>query len=189
MKKNYNSKIYLGISLELLSAVWSQFSFRQLLIPVYTSSQVLQVPSNVASANCRVLICCTCHFQSGSLLFILASSFCKSLQYLTSALTQGGEGDHLFRLTCSIVLWGGRNPANKCHWRVWGVLAVSGPHWVCPAHGMCTFPVYTAQSLGCSAGELSNAGSGLHALPRSTLFKFMFLGTAERQTLGWACVF
>ena len=26
--KNDNSKIYLGISLELLRAVWSQFSFR-----------------------------------------------------------------------------------------------------------------------------------------------------------------
>ena len=26
--KNYNSKIYLGISLELLRAVWDQFSFR-----------------------------------------------------------------------------------------------------------------------------------------------------------------
>ena len=26
--KNYNSKIYLGISLELLRAVWGQFSFR-----------------------------------------------------------------------------------------------------------------------------------------------------------------
>ena len=26
--KNDNSKIYLGISLELLKAVWSQFSFR-----------------------------------------------------------------------------------------------------------------------------------------------------------------
>ena len=28
LKKNDNSKIYLGISLELLRAVWSQFSFR-----------------------------------------------------------------------------------------------------------------------------------------------------------------
>ena len=30
------------------------------------------------------------------------------------------------------MLWGGRNTANKYPWRVWGVLAVSGPHWVCP---------------------------------------------------------
>ena len=62
----------------------------------------------------------------------MASSVCKSLQYLTSALTQEGEGGHLFRLTCSIVLLGGRNTANKYHWRVWGVLRVSGSHWVYP---------------------------------------------------------
>ena len=28
LKKNDNSKIYLGISLELLQAMWDQFSFR-----------------------------------------------------------------------------------------------------------------------------------------------------------------
>ena len=73
-------------------------------------------------------------------LFILASSVCKSLQYLTSALTQGVEGDHLFRLTCSVVPQGGRNTANKYHWCVWGMLTVSGPHWVC-LHSRCVcFP-------------------------------------------------
>ena len=135
--KNDNSKIYLGISLELLRAVWGQFSFRQFLVPAYTSTQGLQVPSSVASANYRVLICCSYHFRSHSLFFILASFVCKSLQYLTSALTQGAEGGHLFRLTCSVVLWGGRNTANKYHWHVWGVLAVSGPHWVCPLLMAC----------------------------------------------------
>ena len=64
-------------------------------------------------------------------MFILASSVCKSLQYLTSTLTQGGKGGHLFRLTCSVVLRGGRNTGNKYHWHVWGVLTVPGPHWVC----------------------------------------------------------
>ena len=72
-----------------------------------------------------------------SSLFTLASSVCKSLQCLISTLTQGGEGGHLFRVTCSDVLGAGRggravrNPANKYHWCVWGVLTVSGPHWVC----------------------------------------------------------
>ena len=28
------------------------------------------------------------------------------------------------------------------------------------AHGTCTFPLYTSQALGCSAGELSEAGPG-----------------------------
>ena len=73
-------------------------------------------------------------------LFILAFSVCRSLQCLTSALTEGGEGGHLFRLTCSIVLWGGSYTANKYHWRVWGVLAVSGPHWVCARSRRVCFP-------------------------------------------------
>ena len=67
-----------------------------------------------------------------SSLFILAPSVSKSLRCLISTLTQGGEGSHLFRLTCSVVLWGGRDAANKYHWRVWGVFAVYGPHWICP---------------------------------------------------------
>ena len=57
-----------------------------------------------------------------------------------------------------------------------------------PAHGVCAFPVYTAQSPGCSAGELSKAGPGLHALPRSKLLRFRFLGSLQRHRIGWACV-
>ena len=67
----------------------------------------------LVNVNYRVFICCTCPFQNGSLFFVLASSVCKSLQCLISALTQGGDGGHLFRFTCSVVLWGGRNTANK----------------------------------------------------------------------------
>ena len=70
-------------------------------------------------------------------MFILASSVCKSLRCLISALTQWGEGGHLFRLTCSVVLWGERNTANKYHWRVWGVLIVYGPHWIFPCSQQC----------------------------------------------------
>ena len=74
-------------------------------------------------------------------LFILDSSVCKSLQCLISTLTHGGGGGHLFKLTCSVVLLGGRNPANKYHWCVWAVLAVSGPHWVYPRSlTACVFP-------------------------------------------------
>ena len=95
----------------------------------------------LVSVNYWVLICCTCQFQSSSLFFVyLATSVCKSLQCLISALTQGGKGGHLFRLTCSVLLGGGRNPANKYHRCVWRVLAVYGPHWVCPGHGSMCFP-------------------------------------------------
>ena len=57
-----------------------------------------------------------------------------------------------------------------------------------PAHGVCAFPVYTSQALGCSAGELSEAGPGLHAVPNSKLLRFRFLGTPQRCRLGWACI-
>ena len=85
-----------------------------------------------------------------------------------------------------LVLWGGRNTANKYHWCGvgGGVLVVSRPHWVC----LCAFLVYTAQAPGCSAGQLSKVGPELHALPRSKLLRFRFSDTPQRRRLGWACV-
>ena len=115
----------------------------------------------LVSVNYRVLICFTCYFQNGSLLFILASSVCKFLQCLNSILTQGCKGGHLFRLTCSVVLWGRRDTANKHCWHVWGVLGVYGPHWVCSSSRQCV-------------------------LPRSKSLRFW--GTLQVHRLGWACV-
>ena len=57
-----------------------------------------------------------------------------------------------------------------------------------PAHGVCAFPFYTAQAPGCSVGELSKVGPGLHALPRSKPLRFRFSGTPQRHRLSWACV-
>ena len=57
-----------------------------------------------------------------------------------------------------------------------------------PAHGVCAFPVYTAQAPGCFAGELSKVGPGLCALPRSKPLRCRFSGTPQRHRLGWACV-
>ena len=45
-------------------------------------------------------------------MFILASSVCKSLQCLISTLTQGGKGDHLYSLACSVVLCWGQGEEN-----------------------------------------------------------------------------
>ena len=84
-------------------------------------------------------------------LLILASSVCWSFPCLISALIQGGGGGHFFRPTCSFVLWRGRKTANKYHWHVWGMLSVSRHTGFAPAHGLCAFPVYTAQALGSSA--------------------------------------
>ena len=57
-----------------------------------------------------------------------------------------------------------------------------------PPHNVHASLVYTAQAPGCSAGELSQAGPGLHALPRSKLLRFWFLGTPQMHRLGWTCV-
>ena len=67
----------------LLKEVWGQFSFRQFLVPAYTSSQDLQAPSNVVNANYRVLICCTCHFQSGSL-FVYFGFLCLQVSSVSN---------------------------------------------------------------------------------------------------------
>ena len=105
--------------------------------------------SPLVNANYRVLICCTCHFQSSSLFFVYFVFLCLQVASVSnSTLTEGGEGGHLFRLTCSVVLWGGRNAANKYHWHVWGVLAVSVPHWVCPRSWQVCF-----LSLHCSGSR------------------------------------
>ena len=118
------------------------------------------------------------YFSLFCLLVSSVSNFCSEPRWAVVVT--------FFRLTCSVVLWGGRNTANKYHWRVCGVLIVSQPHWVCPLSQLCAFSVYTAQAPGCSAGELSKAVPGLHALPRSMLFRFW--GTLQRHRLGWACV-
>ena len=57
-----------------------------------------------------------------------------------------------------------------------------------PTHSVCVFPLYTAQALGCSAGELSKVGPGLRALPRSKPLMSRFSGTPQRDRLSWVCV-
>ena len=74
------------------------------------------------------------------------TSVCWSLQCLISTLTEAGRGRLLFRFACSVVLWGGRGAADKCHWPLWGALALFWPHWVCPRSGRVC---YTAQAPGC----------------------------------------
>ena len=91
----------------------------------------------------------------------------------------------LFRLTCLVMLWGGRNAANVLHWHVF---AVSQPHWICPSsQRVCFLSLYCSGSrLFC--WELSETGPGLHALPRSKPLRFRYSGTPQRCNLGWACV-
>ena len=142
-------KIYLGLSLVLLRAVWGQFIFGQFLGLAYIS-QDLQTPSYVVSTNNRVLIYCTSHFQGGSLYFsffcLLVSSvsdFCPEKKgtvvdtFLGSFVqSRCGEGGTLQTNNTGVCL--------QC-------LSNTGPT---PTHGTCTFPAHTAQALGCSLGTV-----------------------------------
>ena len=80
----------------------------------------------------------------------------------------------MFRFTCSVVLRGGRGAADRCHWPVWGALAVFRPHWVC-------LPL-TAHVLHCSGSRL------LYMEPALSCVRFQFWGTPKKRRLGWACV-
>ena len=121
-------------------------------------------------------------------LFILAPSVCRSLQCLISTLTQGGEGGHLFRLTCQLCCGQGGTLQTNISGVCGECSQCLGHSGFAPAYGMCAFAVYTAQAPGCSAGELSKASPGLHALPRSKPLRFRFSGTPQRHRLSWACI-
>ena len=99
--------------------------------------------------------------------------------------TRGKVVVTFFRLACSIVLWGGRNTANKYHWCV---VTVIQPHWVCPHSRRVCFPSVHSSDSRLLCWELSDVGPGLHALPRSKAFRFRFSGTPQRRRLGWACI-
>ena len=90
-----------------------------------------------------------------------------------------------FKLTCSVVLWGGRNTANKYHWHV---LTVIQPHWICPCSWRVCFPSLHCSGCRLLCWELSDAGPGFCVHPRSKPLRFRFLGTPQRCRIGWACV-
>ena len=159
-------KIYLGLSLVLLWAVWGQFIFGQFLGPAYIP-QDLQAPSYVVGTNYRVLIYCTYHFQGGSLGFsffcLLVSSvsdFCPDTRRVVvdTFFFQA----HLFSRTV------GREGHCK---QITLVCArsVSATLGHAPGHGACTLPAHTAQALGCSAGNRARPALGCMHLPSLSL--------------------
>ena len=167
----------------------------------------------ISSIKCRVLSDASVTSRAvPPSLFILASSVCKSLLFLVSALTLGGEDGDLFRLTCLVVLWGGRNTANKYHWHVWVVFTVDGPHWVCHSPMQCVlprstlvrlqgtlqghcpkwalhfmqFPGLSTQVLMCFTGAQTQMGCAFCALPSSVQFRDQVLG--EHTVPGGPCI-
>ena len=83
------------------------------------------------------------------------------------------------------MLWGGRNTANKYHWHVFTVIQ---PHWLCPLSWCVCFPSLHWSDSRLLCWELSDAGPGLHALPRSKSLRFRFSGTPQRHRLVWTCI-
>ena len=86
--------------------------------------------------------------------FILASSVCWSLQCLISTLTQHGHWWSLFLGSFVQSCCGERGILQT---NITGMCGECSQCFSCtgfaPAHGVCAFPVYTAQALGCSAGN------------------------------------
>ena len=89
----------------------------------------------------------------------------------------------MLRFACSVVLWGGRGTADKCHWRVWGILAVFRPHWVCP----CSRCVLSLSTLLRLQVALQGAGWSCVHFPRLSC-SFRFSGTPQRRRLSWGCI-
>ena len=72
--------------------------------------------------------------------------------------------------------------ASKPHWCVWGAPAVSGPPWAPSSRRVC-FPRLHCSGSSLLCRELSKAGPGLRALPRSKPLRFRFSGiSTEAQT-------
>ena len=132
-----------------------------------------------------VLIYCTCHFQLVPSVYF--SFFCLLVSSVSNFHpdTRGAVVVTFFRFTCSVVLWGGRNTADKYHWHV---ITVIQPHWVCACSRRVCFPSLHCSDSRLLCWELSDAGPGLHSLARFKPLRFRFSGTPQRPRLGWACV-
>ena len=65
---------------------------------------------------------------------------------------------------------------------------MSWPHWIFPRSRRVCFPCLHCLGSRLLCRELSEAGPGLYALPRSKLLRFRYSGSPQRRRLGWACV-
>ena len=93
--------------------------------------------------SCRVLICCTCHFQDSSATFVYfgilclqvssVSNFHPHMRGLRWPLIQA----HLF--SCNV----DKEGHCKYHWHMWGLLTVGGPHWACHSPRQRVLPRFT----------------------------------------------
>ena len=184
--KDDNIKNISRVSLKLLWAVGSvQFQ----IIPcssLYFFSRSVGPFQCLVNIVYRVLICCTCHLQSGSLFSVYFSFLCLQVSSVSNFHpdTRGQRWSliqaHLF--SC-VVGW-------EEHCKQLSLVCVGSAHSVQTTLGLpqlmvaCAFQVYTAQAPGCCAGILSKAGPTVRALPTSKLFRFRFSGTLQGHRFG-----
>ena len=115
--------------------------------------------------------------------FVYFTSICRSLQCLISTLTQWAE---VVSSLGSVVQWccGEGGAVQTTITGMCGEYSQCSNHTgFAPAHGVCAFPVYTAQV----QSALQRVCPELRSLPRPKPLRFRFLGTAQRPRLGWAC--
>ena len=154
---------------------------------LYLFSRPIGPLQHLDNVNYRVLISCTCHFQSSSLFSVYFGFLCfqassmsnfhpdtrwrKVVTYLGSLVQSCcGEGG-----TLQTNITGMCGECSQC-------MDHTG---FAPAHSSVCFP-----SLHCSgsAGILSKAGPAFYTLPRSKLLRFRFSDTSQRRRLGWSCI-
>ena len=96
-----------------------------------------------------------CSFQGVSLCY---SFFCLLVSSVSGSRpdTKGTVEDtfffFFFRLTCSVMLWGGREGCCK-QITLACARSASATLGLPPVHGACSLPAHAAQALGCSAGN------------------------------------
>ena len=182
-------KIYLEVSLELLWAVWCQFSFKQFLVSAYTF-QDLQPPSNVVSVNYRVLICCSCHFQGSSsvyfgffcLQFSSVPNFCPDTRGRMWSLIQA----YLF----SCAVW------REEHCKQISLACVGSACSVLATLGLPLLKAYMLSQSTLLRLQVALQGTYLKWALGCMHFpglnhsdsRFRFSGTPQRHRLSWACV-
>ena len=147
-------KIYLGLSLVVLWAVWGQFIFGQFLYLAYIS-QDLQAPSYVVYTNYRVLIYCTCHFQGSSICFCFFCLLVSSVSDFCPDTRGVVVGTFLGSLVQSLCEEGGMLQTNNTGMYS-QCLSHTGP---APAHSTCALPAHTAHALCCSVGNCPRPGT------------------------------
>ena len=69
-----------------------------------------------------------------------------------------------------------------------GTCSQCQPHWLCPRSQRVCFPCLHCLGSRLLCRELSEAGPGLYALPRSKPLRFRYSGILQRRRLGWAYI-